>query len=200
MIEIYYDHNLQQKIIALGILYRMFWESRKSALSSVGYLLMTAMRDHIEGFPESTHPLTSLYKKKYGKSFSFSKRIFTQPETPFFWLGKFSRYVISGKADQMQMGFGKFKKGDAKKKPVRFDQELQSIGGRVQSGYQVSVTDRMRKKIAASTSVALRKSTTQLIVKERPIDQPVFAEKKAEIFPLFSAKFKESVERKFGKL
>lgn len=198
MIRVSYQHNLPEKIVALGLVYRAFWESRRSALSSVGFFFMEAIRRHVEHFPLSAHPLTEIYHKKFGPQFGFSERGFlSKAKTPFFAFGKFARYAVY-RADTVVLGFGK----TGKKQPGRFDPFLEGVMARVQSGQVIPVSDRMRRKIAAGTRgvFALRKTTTNLQVPPRPIEKPVFDAKRAEVFPLFREKFVKALEKRYARL
>lgn len=198
MIRISYQHNLPEKIIALGLVYRVFWESRRSALSSVGFFFMEAIRRHVEDFPASEHPLTAVYHKKFGPNFGFTERgFFSRDRTPFFAFGKFARYAVY-RADTVVLGFGKTKK----KQPGRFDPFLEAVMARVQSGQTIPVSDRMRRKIAAGTKgvFALRKTTTTLQIPPRPIEKPVFAAQRAAVFPLFREKFVKALEKRYARL
>lgn len=186
-----------------------FLKAKKSAMGSVGWLVMGELRNHLEyggnGF-EALHALTKTYWKKHGGSGLWVKRR-SAPRSPAEWLGKFARYRVSDTGSIVQIDFGKGKK---KKNPGRLDPQLSVIARRIDSGENITVTEKMRKKWAATFYRAkarggkpevgvnyfpLKKSTTTLRNPARPIFQPVFRKIEPKVSGIFEQKFWESYYR-----
>lgn len=186
-----------------------FNKAKKSAMGSVGFYVMSELRNHIEygGLSswESLHDLTRKYwkKKRGGASGQWVQRM-NPPQSPMAWLGKFARYRVSKSADTVQIDFGKGKRG---KQPGRLDPQLSAVARRMDQGERIPVTDRMRKKMAATyfRAVArgqepvigvnffpLKKSTTSINIPARPIFGPVFKKIQPKAGSLFEKKFWDS--------
>lgn len=185
-----------------------FARAKKSAMGSVGWLVMGHLRNHVEyGPPEwaGLHALTSRFKKAAsggGKGRWIMRR--RPPHAPAVWLGKFARYRVSKSGNTVQIDFGKGKRG---KQPGRLDPELSAIARRIDGGERVPVTEQMRRKWAATwyraktaaggpqvgtTFFPLRKSTTVLDIPARPIFAPVFRKIQPLVGPFFEQKFWQS--------
>lgn len=187
-----------------------FLKAKKSAMGSVGWLVMTELRNHMEYGPPGwakLHPLTAKYYKKRGAHAGRWTMRQHPPLSPAEWLGKFARYRVSESGNTVQIDFGKGKK---KKDPGRLDPELSVIARRIDGGEVTRVTKQMRKKWAATMYRAsgrgrephpgvnffpLKKSTTTLETPARPIFQPVFRKVRPRVTGFFEQKFWESYYR-----
>jgi hypothetical protein len=186
-----------------------FLAAKKSAMKSVGWLVMTELRNHVEYGPpgwQKLHPLTSTYWKKKGAGNGRWVMRRQAPHSPATWLGKFARYRASRSGNTVQIDFGKGKRG---KQPGRLDPQLSAIARRIDSGEQIAVTSKMRKKWAATMARAsarsgkpvigvnffpLRKSTTTIDIPARPIFTPVFRKISPKVSRFFETKFWESYD------
>lgn len=182
-----------------------FWRAKKSAMGSVGWLVMGHLRNHMEYGPpewEGLHPLTMKYKKN-GRSAGSGNWIMRQrpPHSPAAWLGKFARYRVSRSGDTVQIDFGRGKRG---KQPGRLDPNLSATARRIDGGEHIQVTEKMRHKLAATWYRAkargqqpvigenffpLRRSTTVIDIPPRPIFAPVFRKIQPLVTPFFEKKF-----------
>lgn len=177
--------------------------ARKSALSSVGYMIRTELRNHVEyggtGWP-SLHPLSAQRKKD--KAQKWRK---TSKRSPLYWLGKFARYIVDERGEAVVIDFGKSRAGQAGK----VDAFLSAIARKHESGSSTAVTAKTRKKMALTYSgkrlrkgarpgvdfFPLRKSTTRLRVPKRPSVGPVFRKVQSKIPGLMREKFFAALQR-----
>ena len=209
MLEVKLQHSgldeMTRSVMGLG---GLFARARRSAMGSVGWFVQQTLRNHLEyGPPEwqDLHDLTELFKKKGGTGVWALRS--NRPRSPAVWLGKFSRYRVSSDGGLVQIDFGKSKKG----KPGTFDPQIAPIARRIDQGETVRVTDKMRRKMAATKKATrgehvvginffpLRKDTDSLDIPARPIFDPVFRKIEDEITPLFARKFWASFDRyQFG--
>lgn len=186
-----------------------FLKAKKSAMGSVGWLVMGELRNHVEYGPaewQDLHALTKTYYKKKGSGGKWIMRR-QAPHSPASWLGKFARYRASASGNTVQIDFGKGKsKG---KQPGRVDPQLSVIARRIDSGERIAVTSQMRKKWAATMARAssrggkpvlgvnffpLRKSTQSIDIPARPIFAPVFRKISPKVSKFFETKFWESYD------
>jgi len=189
-----------------------FLKAKKSAMGSVGWLVMVELRNHLEYGPSGwalLHALTKVYWKKRGAGKWVKRR--QAPHSPAEWLGKFARYRLSSSGNTVQIDFGKGKKN---KQPGRLDPQLSAIARRIDSGEDTVVTEKMRKKWAATLYRALagggtpeigvnyfplRKGTKVIHNPARPIFTPVFKKIQGRVSGHFQQKFWESYYRAGGK-
>jgi hypothetical protein len=186
-----------------------FSRAKKSAMGSVGWLVMGHLRNHMEyggqGW-EGLHDLTNVYRKKRGANAGNWVKRQRKPFSPASWLGKFARYRLSKSGNTVQVDFGK---GRSKgKNPGRSDPQLAAIARRIDGGERIAVTKQMRKKWAATWYRAgknkivgvnffpLKKSTKFIEIPERPIFDPVFRKISPLISSFFEEKFWDSYHRK----
>lgn len=182
-----------------------FHSAKKSAMGSVGWLVMGHLRNHVEYGPaewDALHGLTNKFRKQT-RTLGAGNWVMRQapPPSPAFWLGKFARYRVSRSGDTVQIDFGRGKRG---KQPGRLDPNLSATARRIDSGEHIKVTDKMRKKWAATwyrakargqTPVVgknffpLRKSTTMIDIPARPIFSPVFRKVQPLVGSFFEQKF-----------
>jgi len=183
-----------------------FARARKSAFRSVGFWLMSEIRNHVEyggtGW-DPFHPLTKKFWHKFGFSGQWFRRTKQKHQTPLFWLGKFSRYRVDEKGEILQVDFGKTKKGE----PGRFDPHLIDIVKRAELGETIAVTEKMRfffaatrgkrpkKQIPGKHFFPLKKETKTLEIPARPIFTPVFKKVQTRIPIYFENKFWGALER-----
>lgn len=185
-----------------------FQRAKRSAMGSVGWLVMLHLRNHLEYGPpewEGLHALTNKYKKTT-RSIGNGNWIMRQkpPRSPATWLGKFARYRVSKSGDTAQIDFGKGKRG---KQPGLLDPQLSAVARRIDGGEKIPVTKAMRKKFAATWFRAkargqepvigenffpLRKSTKSIDIPARPIFAPVFRKIRPMVGPVFEQKFWDS--------
>ncbi|MDY6903692.1 MAG: hypothetical protein SWH61_03310 [Thermodesulfobacteriota bacterium] len=198
------DKQLSQATRDLMILPGLFSRARRSALKSVGYMVQQTLRNHVEyggaGWP-ALHPLTRMFKHKYGAKGRWIKRSFH--EGPLFWLGKFARYRVEDQGDTVKVHFGKSKKGQK----GTFNKELVGIVDRAERGETIRVTPKMRRFLAATrrrrpksqepggTYFPLKKTTKTLKTPARPIFSPVWRKVRPTIMPLFEKKFNGALDR-----
>lgn len=200
--------GLSEVTLAVMNLPGKFLRAKKSAMGSVGWLVMTELRNHVEYGPpkwQKLHPLTKAYYKKKGSGGQWIRRR-QAPHSPASWLGKFARYRASASGNTVQIDFGKGKKG---KQPGRLDPQLSAIARRIDGGEQITVTGKMRKKWAATMARAsarsgvpvigvnffpLSKSTKNITTPARPIFSPVFRKISPKVSKFFETKFWESYD------
>lgn len=187
-VKITYKSNLPEKAEFFGAGKRLFRSARRSSLSSVGFFLMQEQRKTIENFPDSEHPLSKKFFKKYQIPGRFRRRLIGR--SLFHFLGKFSRYRIWQSDYGVETGYGK---------DVRFVPFLEKIAQRVEAGQSIGVSPAMQKMVAASTGrkVLFRRGTT-LRIKARSIVDPTFMRIKAEIYPLFEKKFMIALNKRYN--
>lgn len=190
----------------------IFRSAKKSAMGSVGWLVMVELRNHVEygGLAdEPLHALTKAYWKKRASGGKWIRRR-RAPHAPAEWLGKFARYRVSDTGSVVQIDFGK---GKRNKNPGRLDPELSVIARRIDSGEQIPVTVKMRRKWAATLArvlaagetpmvgvnfFPLRRSTTSIDIPRRSIFDPVFRKIKPRVSGFFEKKFWEAYNRRRG--
>ncbi|MFA6135721.1 MAG: hypothetical protein WC869_17070 [Phycisphaerae bacterium] len=179
-----------------------FLKAKKSAMGSVGWLVMSELRNHVEYGPsewQGLHALTKAYHKKGGGKWILRR---SAPHSPASWLGKFARYRTSLSGNTVQIDFGK---GKAKGKlPGLVDPQLSAIARRVDGGEKIAVTAKMRRKWAATLARAsgrgsspvlgvnffpLKKSTQTIEIPARPIFAPVFRKISPQVSQFFETKF-----------
>ena len=182
-----------------------FLKAKKSAMGSVGWLIMSEMRNHVEYGPpewEDLHGLTNTYRKKRGANAGRWVKRQRKPHSPASWLGKFARYRVSKSGSLVQIDFGKGKRKGAN--PGKLDPKLAAIARRIDAGERIAVTKKMRKKWAATWFRAgknpilgvnffpLKKSTKFIEIPARPIFDPVFKKISPMISGFFEKKFWDS--------
>lgn len=182
-----------------------FLRAKKSAMGSVGWLVMGELRNHLEYGPpewEGLHALTKKFRKQ-SRTLGKGNWVMRQkpPHSPAAWLGKFARYRVSKTGHLVQIDFGKGKRG---KQPGRLDPQLAAVARRIDSGEKIPVTKKMRRKWAATWYRAkargqepvvgenffpLRKSTRNIDIPARPVFRPVFRKIQPVVGPFFEKKF-----------
>lgn len=215
MIQVSYKTNLPRKIAALSLLKRELEDSRRSAMSSLGYFMMLQVRIWIEtegkGTWPSAHPAAKRFYKKYGANRRWYERDgekIPDYRGAYFWLGKLARYKIQG--SQLHVGFGYYKKKDAQKgKPVRFSRQLQRIAHRVQRS-RTDTIDRRKQKLFG----AMRRSSVDVPGRDfypaklgdsldfpaRPIMRPVLQRSQSAAGTLFRQKYYAAAKKRFERL
>lgn len=205
MVELHTDYSeLSEATRAVLNLPGLFTRARKSALRSTGWYVQQELRNHVEyggtNWP-ALHPLTQRFRHKYGLGSHWVKR--RSHPGPLFWLGKFARYRVDDRGEEVSICFGKSKKG----RPGTEDRGLMSVVRRAEEGEVIRVTPAMRRFLAATrrkrpkqqepgkTYFPLKKSTRQLQVPPRPIFKPVFRKVRGRIMPWFEQKFWGAFDR-----
>jgi hypothetical protein len=187
-----------------------FLKAKKSGMGSVGWMVMSELRNHVEYGPsnwQQLHALTKAYYKKRGANGGRWVRRQRPPYSPASWLGKFARYRLSKTGNTVQIDFGKGKRG---KQPGQLDSQLSAVAKRIDGGERIVVTQKMRRKWAATLARAssrgskpeigvnffpLKKSTTSIDIPPRPIFGPVFRKISPKVSRFFETKFWASLER-----
>jgi len=196
------EERLSETIKAVMQLPGIFARARKSALGSTGYWIQQELRNQIEyggsGWPP-LHPITLKLRK-----------FRTPANTPLFYLGRFSRYLIDQEGTTVEIGLGKSRKGE----PGQTDDPwLSAALRRAEEGDRIPVTKKVRlawvrtkikgqkwKKMSRSGAVTggyfvLRPETQFLTIPKRPVVGPVFRKVQPKITPYFEQKFWAALER-----
>lgn len=182
--------------------------ARTSAIKSTGWLVQQSMRNYIEygGWNwADLHPLSMrFYKKRNEPEGRWVLRRRKAHQTPYFFLGKFVRYLTASDGSEVEISVGKSRRGQ----PGSRDRELEAILMRAESGETIHVTDAMRRKFGATHQkrprrqqigvhfFPLRKSTTTLTIPPRPVVKPVFRDMAPKKIPIhFATKFEAALRR-----
>jgi len=217
--------NAQKKIKGLLQLREIFSESKRSALSSVGFFWIEEIQEWIfsqgEGSWENSQfygNLARTFQKKYRVGNNFSER--EGKYTPFGFLANLSRYIVRSE-NKLVVNWGTFssrkqgaKKGKIKDENLKFSNQLNRIAKRVQRGNKVRVTPQMRKLFALGTRTdnytrpgvpgenyfPIPDRTKTLVIPPRKIFDPVFKRTSLEATRLFGEKLQSAVKRRFDKI
>lgn len=162
--------------------------SERSAIGSTGFYASQEVAEWIRSEGKGSWPERHPVSKIWGKR-GVSK------------MYRAVRYFQRGK--DVVVGYGNTKGSEP-----RPNTNLESKMERIEKGFAIPVTDKMRRKFAVTRKLAtigetpgedyfpLRKSTRKLVVKPRPIHTPVFRKINSQIYPLFEQKFLKSMGRK----
>lgn len=208
-----YSPDIEATIALLEEFPTILSDAKRSALSSVGFLMIEATRSYIESGGRNAwkvHPFTLRYNvrrqfgfrsgfKPYGAGQSrFTQRGFFRGKVSAFKVfGRFARYLIF--RDQVMLGFSTVDQ------PPNFNRDLEKVVARIQEGETTPVTPRMRRFFGATANKGkekgvnffpLKKSTTVLRTPARKIEGPVFQSIKGVMPLLFEKKLSESLGRK----
>jgi hypothetical protein len=196
------EKGLSETARAVMQLPGLFARARKSALGSTGYWIQQELRNQIEyggsGWP-SLHPITLKLRK-----------FRTPANSPLFYMGRFSRYLIDQEGTTVEIGLGRSRKGE----PGQTDDPwLSAALRRAEEGDRIPVTKKVRlawirtkikgqkwKKMSRSGAVTggyfvLRPETQFLNIPKRPVIGPVFRKVQPKITPHFEQKFWAALER-----
>ena len=169
--------------------------AKVGGLFSIGNFYRQEARQKIEGF-RTDISLSQDYRKKYtrGKKLSgdpFKKRILKHRK-PFGFLARLVRFRVFSRSNLVVLGFGT--------QDNRFDRELLKIGSFMQSGYEIDVTQKMRRAIALTEGIFLKKSTTKLKVPARPVFSEIIKGSDSRAAKVFRDKVMKSFNQNMKKL
>lgn len=172
-----------------------FTKAKIAALKSTAWMVTRELRNHIEyggsGW-KPLHPITLALRKHKGV-----------PESPLFWLGRFSRYRVIDMDGSLGIGLGRSNSG----RPGQIsDPWLDKVSRKHEFGARIPVTKRVRMKwistkhkgirtpkVRSGATLggywALRPETNFLIVPKREIYAPVFNKVQSTGPSWFQAKF-----------
>lgn len=211
MLELEVKHNIAEKISVFKIFrFQKFREARRSALSSSGFEASSQIRKFIEtsgsGTWKKEHPLTRLFSKNSGRWQRRSSFI-----SPYYELGKFSRYKIKSADTEVVTGFGTFGARDVRRgRSLDFSQKLQEVAQMAQTRRKISVSPFMRRlfgatKLKQSAQIGIdyfpiKQKTKNLVIAARPIAAPVFSRIKPKLVNVFMGKFQIALRKRYEKL
>lgn len=212
-----YSPDIEETIALLEEFPTILNQAKRSALSSVGFLMMEATRSFIESGGQNawkSHPFTLRYKVRRqfgfrpgfkphgsGQSSLGNRSFFRGKVSSFKIFGRFARYLIF--RDQVMLGFSTLEQ------PPNFNRDLEKVVSRIQEGERTAVTPRMRRFFGATANrgkekgvnfFPLKKSTTSLRTPPRKIEGPVFQNIKGVMPALFEKKLSESLSRNLTQL
>lgn len=167
----------------------------KSALGSVGFMLIQELKKQIEtqgshasGKWKPQHPLTRLPKQRTGRT----QRLRLRQNRPLSGLRKFTRYRTSKTA--VQVLFARSKKG----KVGSFDRLMNEFVARSEFGETQKLSERA-KRFRAARGFPVRKSTSSIRIVPRRTITPVYNKNRRRIPGIFKEKFDASLERQVQK-
>ncbi|NCC25639.1 MAG: hypothetical protein EOM25_10670 [Deltaproteobacteria bacterium] len=176
--------GLKPLTIALSEAGGKFERAKVSALKSTGWMIRGEIRAAYEALPQSTHGLSRMFRENKGKQ--WTKR---GKEPGMSWFGRFVRYAAAPDGNEAMITLGRSGKGQ--NAYGKMDHGLASMADKHEKGRSFAVTDKMRRKFAATKRAAgwrpgrrmpkhggweyfaLRKSTGSINVPARPVWGPV---------------------------
>ncbi len=165
-----------------------------SALASTGFFISSTyknfMRSEGEGTWPDIHGFSSKFRKpgRFGSSKGVPLISENREKSSLSKIGSFMKYIIQD--GQLKTGFS-FNIN-------RFDPNLEAIVDRLVAGYDIALTDDM-KKLFAFYGFPLKKETKVLKVPERPLDIAT-ATVQNKLFRVFQDKFFFALQRRSKRL
>lgn len=199
-------HGLSALTRALAEAGGKFDRASTSALKSTGWMVRGVVREHYENLPTSRHMLTRMFREN--KAGRWTRR---RSEPGMAWFGRFVRYAVADGGSELTVALGRTAKG--KSAAGKMDQALLEMALKHEHGRTYAVTERMRRKYAATKTAAagrrpskkarrygleyfaLRKSTRKITVPARPVWNPARIEVTRRATPWFEKKFYKALRR-----
>lgn len=193
-----------------------FARARSSALKSVGYMLRGYVQEHIRtgggGSWEGAHPLS--LKFTHGSMGRPKRRRRSKNYTPYQWLARLVRYRVNDKGSFLQVDIGRT--GGT---PGSYDRNMLGFVTRMAQGEKITVTEKMRgwmgltryrdpqaadkkpfgRLVVGETFFPLRKTTGALEEPPRPIFEPVWQRRQADVPGRFEERFWKALQRYAGR-
>ncbi len=179
----------------------VFFAAKKRALSSIGYHVQQALK--VAKIEPELNPHTGVLARtrdRWGRRrwVKYSRRRYksgpkkglviprlSKRKEPFSRLKNAIRYEVDAEDNFVAIG-------------LLSASRFYSIMRKQTTGFTIPVTPRMRRMMFG-VGFPLKRGTTHLRVPARPLFEKVWAQKKAEVIPLFEKKFYQHIEEKTSK-
>lgn len=174
-------------------------EIQRRAANRAGFAASMVAGKELARLIPAKHPMAQLFEKT--EAGRWQKHSKPSPR-PFSSLEKFARHIVYGRGSAVRLGFGYFAGRVANPK---FDSTLMGAARRVTEGKTTQVTDKMRRKMAATKGIIgtvagksffpLKKTTTTLKLKPRKMNT---AETERAMWFVFKTQYEKFFSEAYG--